>query len=519
MKALPHLFALLALATTAFAGEPLPAVFVTDSSSDNVWRLQDLNADGDYNDAGEIVEYYSDALGPFTLSNNNVVELGSDGTLYVGDTSNDAIYAMVDNDSDGECNDVGETRLFFDQTNASGIDMSSIADLHAAADGRLWASNANNGGGGFDGVFWMRDGNNDGDANDAGEAVLYYNITSAAVGDSNPTGLTIGPDGSVYFVENGSTGVFAKGVYRLEDVDLSGTIDQPGEAAAFFLPAAQASNPFFWDLELGTDGAFYMADTGNELIWQFQDQNVNDVIDIGTEDFIWWQGTSSLIWQLQVGRGGAIFAAESQTPDRVLRFSDDDLSATIDQPGEVVAVYDETVSPVAIGNPRGMVVDTSFYGANFCDASDGSLASCPCAPGDPDTGCDLPIPAMQGGGTTGGVKLSVVKQLTNPQNRATLMGSGFAPFSPGGGIMIRDSTIDASSPVVFGDGLRCIGMASLTRLGAAVRVGGAVTSTFGHGTMAGNGTFHYQFWFRSTPQSFCDPTAAFSLSNGQSLTW
>ena len=40
-----------------------------------------------------------------------------------------------------------------------------------------------------------------------------------------------------------------------------------------------------------------------------------------------------------------------------------------------------------IGNPRGMAVDlTGGYGTSFCDASDNALATCPCAPGDPDTG-------------------------------------------------------------------------------------------------------------------------------------
>jgi hypothetical protein len=46
-----------------------------------------------------------------------------------------------------------------------------------------------------------------------------------------------------------------------------------------------------------------------------------------------------------------------------------------------------------------------------------------------------------------------------------------------------------------------------------------MTNTFGHGAMAGTGTFFYQLWFRSTPTSYCDPTAAFNLSNGTFLDW
>ena len=89
--------------------------------------------------------------------------------------------------------------------------------------------------------------------------------------------------------------------------------------------------------------------------------------------------------------------------------------------------------------------------------------------------------------------------------------------------MFRNTSIDPGSPVVFGDGLRCVDAASspgtLVRIGGAVATGGTMTNSFGHGTMAGTGSFFYQLWFRSTPASYCDPLAAFSLSNGVTLSW
>ena len=147
----------------------------------------------------------------------------------------------------------------------------------------------------------------------------------------------------------------------------------------------------------------------------------------------------------------------------------------------------------------------------FCDDGDGSLASCPCAPGTPDTGCEIPQ-------ATGGVGLTLVTQEFTPQNRVTFSGSGYNTMGAPTSIVIRSTGLDAGSPVVFGDGLRCVA-APLVRLGATVAVGGASTHTIGHGTMAGSGDFYYQLWFRSTPISFCDPTQAFNLSNGRILTW
>jgi len=159
------------------------------------------------------------------------------------------------------------------------------------------------------------------------------------------------------------------------------------------------------------------------------------------------------------------------------------------------------------------------FTASFCDDSDGSLSSCPCTnPGAPDTGCDTPIPPMQGGGTTGGVQLTMNTQQTSPLNRVTATGSGYPSGSTPTAIVIRDSSLELA-PIVFGDGIRCVGVVSLTRLAATVAGAGTSTHTFGHGAMAGVGTFYYQLWFRSTPISFCDPAAAFNLSNGATLDW
>jgi hypothetical protein len=148
----------------------------------------------------------------------------------------------------------------------------------------------------------------------------------------------------------------------------------------------------------------------------------------------------------------------------------------------------------------------------FCDASDGALASCPCAnPGNADTGCDLAQ-------ATGGVGLDVLGQETSPQNRVTLSGSGYPAGSTPAAVVIRSADLDPAAPIVFGDGLRCVGL-PVVRLGAALASGGTSLHVFGHGTMAGGGTFSYQLWLRNTPIMYCDPAAAFNLSNGRVLTW
>jgi len=156
--------------------------------------------------------------------------------------------------------------------------------------------------------------------------------------------------------------------------------------------------------------------------------------------------------------------------------------------------------------PTGIDPSTSF-----CDAADGSLASCPCSnPGLPHSGCDIQQ-------STGGVSLSIAAQETSPANRATFAATGFPATSTPTAIVIRAPGLDGAGPVAFGDGLRCVG-APVVRLGAAFAQGGFSTHTFGHGTGPGAGTFYYQLWFRNTPAMFCTADA-FNLSNGRSLDW
>ena len=147
--------------------------------------------------------------------------------------------------------------------------------------------------------------------------------------------------------------------------------------------------------------------------------------------------------------------------------------------------------------------------ASFCDATDGALASCPCGnPGSPSSGCDLPQ-AM------GGVELMVLAQERGTQNRATMVAEGYPTQSTPASVILRSRTLDGAGPVVFGDGLRCVGP-EVVRVEASIGVGGAATYQLGHG--ADTGEYFYQAWFRSQPASFCTPSA-FNLSNGRVLVW
>jgi hypothetical protein len=148
-------------------------------------------------------------------------------------------------------------------------------------------------------------------------------------------------------------------------------------------------------------------------------------------------------------------------------------------------------------------------GSAFCFGSNGA---CPCGNGGaPMAGCDNPQ-------ATGGARLDFTGFSPNGSGggSATITGTGFPAMSSPTVVGLRSPSPQLIPPV-FGDGLLCIGAGGLVRFGATTAVGGSSTHAFSHG--AGAGTFYYQLWYRSTPSTFCDPFAAFNLSNGWELAW
>ena len=175
--------------------------------------------------------------------------------------------------------------------------------------------------------------------------------------------------------------------------------------------------------------------------------------------------------------------------------------------GESVSIDQDVVAVGALG----FVFRLAPLFPSFCDATDVSLAFCPCeAPGAQDTGCE-------NAQHTGGVGLTVLKQETQPAPRATVIGTGFPTTSQPPVTLIRGASLVSPGPVVFGDGLRCVA-SPIVRLAATAAIGGTSTHTFGHGTMAASGKHYYQLWFRNTPAMFCTPEA-FNLSSGRVLEW
>lgn len=150
---------------------------------------------------------------------------------------------------------------------------------------------------------------------------------------------------------------------------------------------------------------------------------------------------------------------------------------------------------------------------NFCDGVSGSLsATCPCGIGWAYSGCDTPIPPMQGGGSTGGIALALTG-LDQANGRGTFSAQGFPASSAPTALLLRSNA--AFPGVAFGDGSSCLGT-MIDRQGSRTAQNGIATWNHTHD---GGPGFVYQVWFRVLPTTWCDPIESFSFSNAIGVPW
>lgn len=361
-----------ALLAAAASAQGAPDLFVCDTEGDKVWALSDVDGDGDYDGPAEATAFYDDQVGPFTLSVNAGLWRAQDGSLYVSDSTEDVVLRLVDIDGNGDAHGPNEATIWFDGhagANASGVVMVSGRGMWRDEDGVLFVASANTGAGGNDAILRLEDVNGDGDANDLGEAREYFVVApGAAVGASIPSAVVRGADGALYYAENGTGSSPLKGAYRLEDLDQSGVIDQPNEVSAFFIAPALGATAFHWEIAVDDDGAIYLNDTGNEVIWKLVDTNSNGVIDPGEESQYWGPGVPSNVWDIDIARDGSLYLVEDQTPDRLLRLVDVDGNGQIDPQTETFVLYDDTLAAIDIGSPRAiaLVKGPREAGTRYC---------------------------------------------------------------------------------------------------------------------------------------------------------
>ncbi len=201
--------------------------FFGDGTADAVFRLQDLNGDGDAQDVDEANVWFSgaNAAGFSTVTPNGVAE-GGDGAIYIANAGTasapqDAIYRTEDLNGDGDANDAGEARLWLDLTTLTAtpvpFDLSFDGDVAYLSDVA----------GGDPDVIWRIE-DKDGNGSISPEEAVKFISDDMSFGAPVDIANAVAVDGALYTSTWIGSDTFK--VYRLTDVDGSGQIDQQYEA-------------------------------------------------------------------------------------------------------------------------------------------------------------------------------------------------------------------------------------------------------------------------------------------------
>ena len=204
---------------------------------------------------GETWTFYDEDVGSVELVANIAAAAGPGGRVYVPDTAVDVLYILRDLDQDGDANDAGEASVFFDQTNAEGYAITNTRSVDVDSDGVVYLVASPTVG--TSAILRLVDTNDDGDANDPAEASIFFIESAGALFMAR-----IVPDGTILAVLGLGT------ILRLDDADGNGVIS--GLEKTFF---ASVYTNVYEGLAQTTDGVVYGAVRENSLIWRFEDTN------------------------------------------------------------------------------------------------------------------------------------------------------------------------------------------------------------------------------------------------------
>ena len=163
---------------------PLGYVYVSNTSTDTIMKLKDLNGDGDADDAGEATVYIDLNNGSGVLFSSIFgMAFDTNGDLYIVNSSSGAAVDFIglckDLNADGDCNDAGEISILYDSPTAIA---NGVIELYVPMpcvlmpDGWLVVSDVNDPNGN-DVLVRMKDLNGDGDLYDANEVDYFYDDT------------------------------------------------------------------------------------------------------------------------------------------------------------------------------------------------------------------------------------------------------------------------------------------------------------------------------------------------------
>lgn len=169
-----------------------------------------------------------------------------------GDGSSDTVYRLINGNLDGDAQDAGEAAVWFSAENAGSLSIVTPNGIAEGPDGAIYIANAGTTSAPQDAIYRTVDLNGDGDANDTGEATVWLDVQTV-IDTAVPFDLSF--DGTVAYL-NDLTGSAADVIYRIEDRNGDGTI-QTDEVTDFISDDMNFGAPVDISSAVAADGSLY----------------------------------------------------------------------------------------------------------------------------------------------------------------------------------------------------------------------------------------------------------------------
>ncbi len=275
------------------------------------------------------------------------------GGILAGDTSLEGVYLVRDTNGDGMAD---STVLFFGAGNESGIPVptGAVFSIFQAADRTVYI-----GDGDTDAVYAVRDNNADGDAMDAGEARVWirgglFNWHNFLI--ETPNGLA-SAGGAIFISNAGAGGSNPDAIFRTIDLNGDGDADDENECAVWFDAFALVPNSTPFDMcMIGATAFFADLRGGNpDVVFRLRDNDMNGQVTADEFGVFLADGDfGAATDQSCVTDGQSVYVHNQSGVQTISRLTDLDASGTVNAPGEATVVWTESALP------PGAVVQNSF---------------------------------------------------------------------------------------------------------------------------------------------------------------
>lgn len=273
---------------------------------------------------------------------------------YVSALVEDSIMRLQDLNNDGDFNDANEATQFFGPGNADGWPgVGSAQTLLTLAFDDILAADGEESGNFDTRVYRLRNLNGDHDAMDTGEAIEFWDaMLPTGVNYDRPKDMTIGPDGAIYLADNNTINFdydTPEAVWRLQDLNNDGDVNDPNEITLYIelAPAGDAfgfiSEDFKWN---ATDQLIFSnmdSSTNTTNIWIIQpDQTLTPFLD---DSNLFGIGIHHVGLTLQPGTLHPVMSAYDVFDiRRIIKFVDFNGNGYIDDNDEKVTLYRSDVA-------------------------------------------------------------------------------------------------------------------------------------------------------------------------------